>query len=691
LWRQSEFKCDCPRAAPLSLARDGGTTAGYAPDDPLLYGPAPSRFGRPRTITVYNDGRLARGWRDASPAPHTLAARPPSQWRGRVLRVSFTPRGGVFLRAARPLDTRGGGYVQLALNGGSSGGQRVGLTLTYDGGHLGTVLPISLVLPGYLPRDRWVTVRVPVQNTVPAGARVDGVTLRELEGRHEPPLFIGAVTLETVPLAVPTAGVPLNVSVDAAAGRHAISPYIYGLAGSYGPAYARALRPALIRWGGNQTTRYNWRIGHAWNTARDYFYRNTDLGVHSGSAVDAMAAQANAAGATMLVTIPTIGWVAKDTTSYSFPGPKGQPTDGGGASCTSPGVRADPRRTSIPVGPSFMQAWVRHLQAERAGVRFFAMDNEPDLWGVTHYDVHPTCTGYDEIYHAFTTYASAVKKVAPHSMVTGPVSCCWQYYFHSMLGDVDRLRHDGLGFLPWFLRSVHGYDRAHHQRTLDVLDIHYYPEGAYNSNGDAVTAAWRLQQTRSLWDPYYNDHSWIAQPVRLIPRMDSLISLYYPDTRLGISEWNWGDERRMDGALAVADALGIYGEQGLYMAAYWAYPPPGSPAALAFQLFRNYDGQGAAFGETSVRATSSNRNRLSVYASTRRRDGHLLVLLANKMPATWAQTTLDLRGFGGKSARVYRYDAARPGRIIQGGAMTVGAHTPVRVAPYSLMLLDVAP
>jgi len=93
-------------------------------------------------------------------------------------------------------------------------------------------------------------------------------------------------------------------------------------------AYSRALRPALIRWGGNQTTRYNWRIGHAWNTGSDYFYHNTDFGVHTGSAADAMAAQANAAGATMLFTIPTIGWVAKDTTSFSFPGPKGQPTNG---------------------------------------------------------------------------------------------------------------------------------------------------------------------------------------------------------------------------------------------------------------------------------------------------------------------------------------------------------------------------
>ena len=681
------------RAAPLSLAQDGGTTAVYAPDDPLLYGPSPSRFGHPRTTTVYRDGRLAAGWRNLSSTALAFSVAPPSGWGGRALRVTLAPHARIELRAPARIDARGGGYLTVTLNGGSIGGQRLSVALTYDGGQLAREIPSSIVLPHGAAREQWQTIQVPVQNLVPPGTRVDGVLLREDVGLHQPPLYIGAITLQAIPLARALGdAVPLTVSVNASAGRHAISPYIYGLAGTYGAAYTRALRPTLIRWGGNQTTRFNWRIGHAWNTGSDYFYHNTNFGVHTGSAADAMAAQANAAGATMLFTIPTIGWVAKDTTSFSFPGPHGQPTDGQGSSCTNPLVRSDPRRTSIPVGPSFMQAWVRHLLDEKHfDVRFFAMDNEPELWGVTHYDVHPTCTGYDEIYHEFTTYASAVKAVAPHAMVTGPVTCCWYQYYHSMLGDADRLRHDGLGFLPWFLQSIHNYDRGRHQRTLDVLDIHYYPEGAYNSNGDAVTAAWRLQETRSLWDPNYVDHSYINEPVRLIPRMDDLISYWYPGTRLGISEWNWGDEGRMDGALAVADVLGIYGQQGLYMASYWAYPPPGCPAALAFQMFRNYDGHGAAFGETSVSAVSSNQSRLSVYASTRRRDDHLLVLLVNKMPSTTAVTTLDLRGFGGKSARVYRYDAAQSSRIIEGTPITIGVHTQVRVAPYSLMLLDVAP
>ena len=35
------------------------------------------------------------------------------------------------------------------------------------------------------------------------------------------------------------------------------------------------------------------------------------------------------------------------------------------------------------------------------------MDNEPELWGYTHYDVHPECPTYEEILDKYLTYATA--------------------------------------------------------------------------------------------------------------------------------------------------------------------------------------------------------------------------------------------------------------------------------------------
>ncbi|MCJ7701080.1 MAG: hypothetical protein MUO62_05820 [Anaerolineales bacterium] len=75
------------------------------------------------------------------------------------------------------------------------------------------------------------------------------------------------------------------------------------------------------------------------------------------------------------------------------------------------------------------------------------------------------------------------------------------------------------------------------------------------------STAHRLRSTRSLWDLDYIDESWINQPVALIPTMKKWIAENYPGTRLGISEWNWGADETMKGALAIADVLGIYGKE----------------------------------------------------------------------------------------------------------------------------------
>ncbi|MGH7326724.1 MAG: glycoside hydrolase family 44 protein, partial [Polyangiaceae bacterium] len=49
------------------------------------------------------------------------------------------------------------------------------------------------------------------------------------------------------------------------------------------------------------------------------------------------------------------------------------------------------------------------------------------------------------------------------------------------------------------------------------------------------------------------------------------------------------------------------------------------------QAFLNYDGSGAHFGDTSVKATSSDASAASIYASTDSKDpSHLVVVVINK-------------------------------------------------------------
>ena len=61
-------------------------------------------------------------------------------------------------------------------------------------------------------------------------------------------------------------------------------------------------------------------------------------------------------------------------------------------------------------GDVYQDEWVNHLvrtfgQAANGGVRFYSMDNEPDLWADnTHLDVHPVRPGYDGMLSGFLEF-----------------------------------------------------------------------------------------------------------------------------------------------------------------------------------------------------------------------------------------------------------------------------------------------
>jgi hypothetical protein len=390
------------------------------------------------------------------------------------------------------------------------------------------------------------------------------------------------------------------------------------------------------------------------------------------------------------LALPTLGWVAADddSASCSFPLPDGSCGDAEGANCSEPGEISDPTLTSIRSDESSITDWVKYLKEDQDfDIRFLAMDNEPELWGYTHYDVHPACTTYSEILEKFLSYARAVRGAAPNAEITGPVTCCWFFYWDSAAGKKDRETNGNMEFLPWFLESVRNHDETHGMRTLDVLDIHYYPEGVYNNNVDQPTAEHRLRSTLSLWDNNYVDESWIGVPVSLISRMKGLINEHYPGTKLGISEWNWGADDTMNGALAIADVLGIFGREDLYLAAYWRYPEVNSPGYYSFKLYTNFDDQGSRFGDTSVWAQSENRNEISSYAALDSQTGNLHLMILNKDPDQAIPVQVQLNGITpNKQGTLFRYQGSSL-EDIETNPIEIGDESfTIELPPYSISL-----
>ncbi|MEJ2711180.1 MAG: glycoside hydrolase family 44 protein [Anaerolineales bacterium] len=485
-----------------------------------------------------------------------------------------------------------------------------------------------------------------------------------------------------------------TVQVDVNQAVHPISPLIYGVT-TAGEDYIESLQLSLNSWGGNPSTRFNWKIGHAWNAGRDYFFKNGNYGVTSGSASDQFVEKTLEKGAEIRLAVPTLGWVAKndDLDTCSFPLPNGECSDVPEAKCENPTIIADPNRANTPSDAQSIQDWMRHLFEEKGfDIRFIAMDNEPELWGYTHYDVHPDCTTYQEILDKYLEYATAIREVVPQAELTGPVTCCWYYYWNSAAGDRDKAAHGNQDFLPWFLDSVRQHDEETGIKTLDVLDIHYYPQNLYNAEVDPETAALRLRSTRSLWDPSYTDESWINQPVYLIPRMQQLIEEHYPGIRLGISEWNWGAEMEMNGALAIADILGIFGREELYFASYFSYPPQDSPGYYAFKMYTNFDDLGGRFGDTSVWTQSTDFDAVSSFAALDSNTGNLHLMLINKQPSTEVPLQVYLNGFVPKdTADRFQYSEDYLDAITESKVDVPSDRFEIALPPYSITLLVMQP
>ena len=115
----------------------------------------------------------------------------------------------------------------------------------------------------------------------------------------------------------------VDVVIDCRAKTKPISPDIYGvgydLTGYSDANDARQwlMNPGARRFGGNASTRYNWELG-TFNHGSDWVFANN--ATPKGEPLyTKFLREDDAKGVTSAITIPIIGWVAKDGTSSSFP------------------------------------------------------------------------------------------------------------------------------------------------------------------------------------------------------------------------------------------------------------------------------------------------------------------------------------------------------------------------------------
>lgn len=527
-----------------------------------------------------------------------------------------------------------------------------------------------------------------------------------------------------VALQAPTLAAGPALSIDAGVETHAINPLVYGM-NNWGmdPAGAKLARDTarvtVDRWGGNGTTRYNYKLDVS-NAGADWYFEvnpNTKTEYYNDSDFNRQVRADTLSGAKTIGTVPVIGWTVKARqTMCSFPvskyGPQ-QKTDpyqnppncGNGVKLDGTNItNNDPTDTCMKIDETWAGDWVKALKgwfgtAAQGGVAIYSLDNEPTWWESNHRDVHPASFTYDEVTDNGIKVAKAVKAADPTAEVSGPVIDFWPAYFFSMKdirsgwssppnwvywgNPVDRNAHGGVPLLEYYLQQFKAAQEADPNQTrfLDYLDLHTYfvaNNAGFNPAGTADQQQAVINSTRVFWDSTYNDPN-LADPdtpgkaPMVIRRMQDMIARNYPGTKTAITEYNWGGQEHISGAVAQADILGIFGREGLDVGTLWGVPDPSTqkPGIMAFRIFRNYDGANGEFGDMGLTATSADQGKLSVYAAMRTKDGVLTVVVINKTFGD-LKADLPLANFtAGGAAKVYQYSSADLNNIKQLSDITV--------------------
>ena len=331
----------------------------------------------------------------------------------------------------------------------------------------------------------------------------------------------------------------------------AISPFIYGLNvadqsgnnpystwGTYLPKFT------FNRYGGNNTTPLNWETGYT-NAGADWNYENYtypldtaggsagSMPVGPGNAITPRIDFSHARNAAQLVTVPIIGFVAKDDSGA-------QPTPAA-PNATTPatpssahwlqelasnpaGATASPNMTD---GFVYADDFVKYLDAKYPNAKTdpvktiqYELDNEPDLWFDTHPEIRGAfngngiLTGFDELVNKNAAHAKAVKSVVPNAVVWGGAFALWD----ALVTLKQAAPPAGYTYyFDYFLEKMKQASDAAGTRLMDVVDLHWYPQVGQISNNYATQNAQaindREQEPRALWDRSYIEKSWVAGAV----------------------------------------------------------------------------------------------------------------------------------------------------------------------------------
>lgn len=485
---------------------------------------------------------------------------------------------------------------------------------------------------------------------------------------------------------------PVTVSIDAEQENHQISPLIYGININQFVSEDEQMMTAF-RKGGNRWTAYNWENNMS-SAGSDYQFNNDEYLVTGMSNKTAPARPiTNLLEETkehkqhIMATVPLAGYVAT--------GPTGAVTEFSYNNYSAVKLRKEGELSLSPDLTDtviYLAEFLNYLQhfygtANNGGPNAYSLDNEPVLWHQKHSILHPNQLTMTELMTKSVETAKLIKEFDPKAEVMGTAAFGW----HG-LTNLATWSSEANAPADWnqvkaqyqdtfYVAYLNKFKEASSQagvRLLDALDLHWYPtekvQGKLivnlggdnpNANSDLTSEAVverRLQAPRSFWDKKYAPYAANIGRPAVLRRLSEAIDTIYPGTKLSVTEYKFGAEWHISGGLAVADILGIFGREKVYLAHKWDGLEAYSEAA--FRLFLDYDGEGGKFGQTYAKTMVSDSTLASSYSSIDE-NGNLHIIYINKQDAEIATsfnvnngyyTSAKVYGFGPENAEIEEFD-----------------------------------
>ena len=441
----------------------------------------------------------------------------------------------------------------------------------------------------------------------------------------------------------------ITVNIDTTKNKTAISPYIYGLCTD---VTMTGVTVNATKQSGAALSSYNWESNFsnstiAGNSTNDLAlvkgYAGADLKKPALNAENLVTKADRYDISSRYLTLQMMGYVSKDSNGrvlttdsisdrfdiISFDNPDGYLT-----------------QPDLNDGIVYIDEYVSYLvnkysQASNGGIDGYFLDYEPENWSENYPFLNLPMLTPKSLVEKSSELSKTVKSIDKSALIFGPSINGLESYVNLSNSDVWKNYSDSYSwFIDYYLDNMSKMSQISGYRLLDVLDLHFISEAkdslmepVVDSNTIFSNAA-RMQAVRILWDSSYTENSFSAiqykQNTPIIPTIQASIRMYYPETKLSFSEYNFGGGKHISGAIAEVDALGIFASQGVYMASLKPNTSEFPYQKAAINMYTNYDGLGSSFGNTLVKSDNGGDIMSSVYSAINNNESSLKTILINK-------------------------------------------------------------